>query len=87
MFLRFVLSIAALRRLYPPPQTSPAEFKEENVAVVSLYPGIVATEGLKNLIKNPAEFESKVRLPKREGGGGEGERGGGRKAAQKASYQ
>lgn len=38
-----------------------SELEEENVAVVSLYPGIVVTEKMDRLMENPAEFEEKVR--------------------------
>lgn len=37
-----------------------SELEDENVAVVSLYPGIVVTEKMDTSMKNPAEFEEKV---------------------------
>lgn len=43
----------------PPPFS---ELEEEKVAVVSLYPGIVKTEKMDSLMKNPKEFEANVRI-------------------------
>lgn len=39
-----------------------SELEEEKVAVVSLYPGIVKTEKMDNLMtKSPKDFEANVR--------------------------
>eukprot|EP00904_Undaria_pinnatifida_P014191 jgi/Undpi1/9902/HiC_scaffold_28.g12356.m1 len=39
------------------------ELEEENVAVVSLYPGIVVTEKMDSLMKTPDVFEEKTGIP------------------------
>lgn len=43
------------------------ELEDENIAVVSLYPGIVVTEKMNNLMRNPKEFEEKVSASNEQG--------------------